>query len=99
MLQGFHKPVDAVHLLRDVDALRTFLNADAAIRAMVGLAELGHGTVVANEEGTAKLPIVGLHGADGHAVFVDTFVEVQEDAGDVDAIRTRHAILAIIARN
>ena len=97
MFQGLYKPVDTIHLLGDIDALRTFLHADATIGAMVGLTELGHRTVVTNEEGSTKFPIVRLHGADGHAVFVDAFVEMQKDAGNVDAIRTRHTILAIVA--
>ena len=98
MLQGFHKPVDASHLLGDVDALRTLLHADATIGAMVGLSELGDGTVIANEESTTEFPIVRFHGADGHTVFVDAFIKMQEDTGNIDAIRTRHAILAIVTR-
>ena len=76
LLQRFHKLVDTAHLFRDIEALRTFLYTLVASDAMVGLTELGHRTVITDEVIPTKLPVVLVHRADRHTVFVDTLVEM-----------------------
>ena len=66
---------------------------------MVGLPQLGHTTVVANQEGTTRLAIVLVLTAFRHITLVHALVVVQENGRNVYTIGAWHAILAIIARD
>ena len=68
------------------------VDAFVAGDAMDGLAEFGDGAVVSDEEGAAALGIVGVADVGGEVVFVEAFVEMGEDCGDVEAVRAWHAI-------
>ena len=67
--------------------------------AMVGLAQLGHTTVITHQEGTASLAVVLVLTAFRHIAFIHTLVVMQQNGWYVYTIRTWHAILAIVARN
>ena len=99
LLQLFYKIVDALQLLGDVDALLTMVHALAASDAMAGLTELGHTTVISHEESAAGFQILGVLTVFGDIALVHTFIVMQQHGRDVYAIRTRHAILAVVARN
>ena len=86
-----------MELANNVDALRTLGYALATSGAMACLTELRYGTVVSDEEGSSVFAILRVLTVHRHAVFVHTLVEVGEDSRNIDAIRTRHAILAIVA--
>ena len=74
MFQLFYKMVDALHFLRDVDALRTIRVALSASDAMVGLAQAGHAPVIAHEESAAGFPVIFVPAAAGHVSFVNAFI-------------------------
>ena len=87
--------VDAVELVGDGDALGAVVEAGAAADAVVGLAERRDGPVVADEVGPFELPVILLPAALGVAALGHGRVVVLEDAGDVDAPGTGHAVLAV----
>ena len=70
-----------------------------AADAVVGLAELRDTAVIADEEGAACFAIARVLPAGRDVAFVQTFVVVQQDGGDVDAVRAGHAIFAVVARD
>ena len=88
-----------MQFLGNVYPLRTMMVALSAPDAMVGLAQLGHTTVITHQEGTASLAVVLVLTAFWHIAFVHALVVVQQDGRNVYAIGARHAILAIVARN
>ena len=97
LLQPLHVLVDALELTRDVDALGTFLYAGAAADAMVGLTEGRDGLVVLVEERAAQLGVLRVLAVGRQGHLGDTPVVVGEDGGDVDAVGTGHAVLAVVA--
>jgi hypothetical protein len=58
LLQPFHKVVNPLHLLGDVDALRTVGRTLVAPDTVVGLAELRHAAVVTDKESAAGTAVV-----------------------------------------
>ena len=88
-----------MHLVGDLDVLRAMLNTLAATDAVVRLPQFGHGAVVAHEERTAGTTVVGVLGVVGYIPLVDTAVVVREDSGDIDTVRARHAVVALVAGN
>lgn len=98
MLQPFYKMVNPLHLLRDVDALRTVGRTLVAPDTVAGLAELRHAAVVTDKESAAGTAVVLLTAA-GHIPLVDALVVMQQDGGYVYSVRTRHTILAVVARD
>lgn len=98
LLQPLHIRIDAVHLSGNVDALRTMGHAPLAADAMVGLAQLRHAAVIPDEERTAGFAVI-LILRFGHISLVDAFVVMGKYGRYVDTKRTRHTVLAIIARN
>lgn len=91
--------VNPLHLLGDVDALRTVGRTLVAPDAVAGLAELRHAAVVTDKESAAGTAVVLVLTAAGHIPLVDTFVVMQQDGGYVYSVRTRHTILAVVARD
>ena len=65
--------------------------------AMIRLTQAGHTAVVAHEKGTAGFPVVVIPLVAGHVPFVDTFIIMQQDAGDVQPVGAGHAIVAVVA--
>ena len=67
---------------------------------MVCLAQFRHAPVVTNQEGSAGTAIVGiLLALVRHVALLDTLVVVREDGRNVQTIRTRHAVVALVARD
>ena len=71
--------------------------AFAALNAMVGLAKLWHTAVVTNKEGTTCFLVVLCLLAFRNISGVDTFVIVNKDGRNVEAIGARHTIFAVVA--
>lgn len=90
--------VNPLHLLRDVDALRTVGRTLVAPDTVAGLAELRHAAVVTDKESAAGTAVVLLTAA-GHIPLVDALVVMQQDGGYVYSVRARHTILAVVARD
>ena len=86
LLQPFHKVVNPLHLLRDVDALRTVGRTLVAPDAMAGLAELRHAAVIVHKECTTGASVVLILSVAGHISLVDALVIMQEDGGDVYSV-------------
>ena len=91
--------VDALHLLRDVDALRTVGRTLVAPDTVVGLAELRHTAVVTDKESAAGTAVVLVLSVTGHIPLIDTFVVMQEDGRYVYPVWAGHTILAVVARD
>ena len=71
----------------------------ASRRLWVGLAQLGHGAVVAHEEGAAHLGIALVLTALGDVAFVDALVVVEQYGRDIESVGTGHTVLAVVAGN
>ncbi len=91
--------VDTFHLPGNLDALGAMLHTLAAPDAVVGLTQLGHAAVIANEEGLAGAGVIRVVAVAGEITLGDTLVVVGEHTGDIDAIGARHAVLAVVARD
>ena len=65
---------------------------------MVCLAQLGYATVISHQERTARLAVVLVLLVLGYVTLVDALVVVKQDGRYIDAIGTRHAIFAVVAR-
>lgn len=92
-----YKAVDSGHFGRNVNLLWTVLNTFLTAYAVIGLTQTGHATVVAHKECLTRLAIVFGLSAFGHIALVDTLVVVRKDAGNVEAVGARHAILTVVA--
>ena len=88
-----------MQFLRYVDALWAMGVALLAPDAMAGLTQLGHAPVITDQVGTPGLAVVLVARALGDVALVHALIVVQQDRGNVDAIRAGHAILAIVARD
>lgn len=97
LLEAFHILVDALEFGGDVDALGAVGRALAAADAVACLAQFRDTPVVANQEGATGLPVIGIAAALRQIVVVDALVVVHQDRRDVDAVGTRHAVLAVVA--
>ena len=98
LLQLLHKLIDSCELLRDVDILRTMRVTLSAIYAMVCLTKRRNRAVVTDEVDATCLLVVLCLFALRHITLVHALVVVGEDARDVNAVRTRHTILTVVAR-
>lgn len=99
LFEFLYKIVNAPQFLWNAYILRAVRDALAAGDAVAGLAKLGHSAVVANEEGTSCLTVVFGLLALWHISLVHALVVVHEDGWDVESIRTRHAVFAVVAGN
>ena len=99
LLQLLHKLIDAGELLRDVDILRAMRIALTAVYAMVSLTKRRYGAVVADEVDATSLLIVLRLLALRHITLVHAFVIVGKDARNVNAVRTRHTVFAVVTRH
>lgn len=66
---------------------------------MAGLAQLRHTAVIADEEDTAGLKVAVVSSVVYHISLTHTFVVVDKNGWDVDAVGAWHAILAVVAGN
>ena len=66
---------------------------------MACLAELRYATVITDEEGAAGFAIVLIPATFGYIALVDAAVVMQQNGGNVQSVGTRHAILAVVARD
>ena len=96
LLQMLYKVIDTPHFLGHVYALGAMRYTLLAAYAMIGLPQAGNRAVIAYQKSATSLFVVFSLPALRHVPFVDTFVIVQQDARNVQAIRTRHAIVATI---
>ena len=99
LLQLLHKLIDSGELLWNVDILRTMWITLTAIYAMVCLAKRRDRAVVADEVDAASLLIVRCLFALWHVTLVHALVIVVKDARDVNAVRARHTVFAVVARH
>ena len=98
LLQLLHKLIDSCELLRDVDILRAMRITLTAVYAMISLTKRRNRAVVADEVDATCLLIVLCLLALRHITLVHALVVVGEDAWDVNTVRARHTILAVVAR-
>ncbi len=91
--------VDASQLAGNVDLLRAMRLASAAGYAVVCLTQARNRPVVTHEERLACLAVVLGLGAFGNIALIDTFIIMEQNAGNVEAVRTGHAVFAVITRN
>lgn len=99
LLQFLHVIVDALHLLRDVDALRAMHLAFSTCDAMVRLPKFRHTAVISNEECTPSFPVICILGALGNVPLVETLIVVKKNCRNVDSDRAWHAVFAVITRD
>lgn len=98
LFQAFDVGVDAVKLFRNLDALRTVWHTLSAPYAMVCLPQFWDRPVVAHKEGLPRLYIIFIAGIGvRHIPFVDTFIIMDKDSRNVNAVGTRHAVFAVVA--
>ena len=71
----------------------------ATADAVVGLAQARHGTVETYQVVAAQLIVVVIHLQARQGAVVLTFIIMYEDGGNVDTVRTGHAVLTIVAGN
>ena len=71
----------------------------ATLDAVVGLAHTWYGTIETNEIVAAQLLVFVIHLQAWQRAVVLTFIIMYEDGGDVDAVRTGHAVFAVVTRN
>ena len=86
-----------MQLSRNVDALRTMRHALATSDAMVSLPQTRHTPVIPYQESTARLPVVLFLRTFRHVALIDALVIMYQNRRYINAVRTRHAIFAIIA--
>ena len=97
LLERLYVFIDTLHFARYAYALGAMAHALVASYAVVGLAQLGYGAVVAHEEGATHLGITFVLAALGDVAFVDTLVVVEQDGRDIEAIGTGHTVLTVVA--
>ena len=90
--------VYAAHLRGNVDSLRTVRAALVAARALARLTQLRDGAVVAHEKRAAGFEVVFVDIAFGRGTLVNTLVVVKQNRGNVERVRARHTIFAVVAR-
>ena len=73
------------------------LNALFAADAVAGLAYGRDGAVVTNKVGSAEFAVILLLCALGDLTFVDALVVMFEYSRNVNPVRARHAVLAVVA--
>ena len=79
--------------------MRTMRFTLATAYAVVGLTIAWHRAVKADEEVATMLAIVGVANSLWQETFVLALVVMNENARDVNAVRTRHTVFAVVARN
>ena len=89
--------VYALHLLGNVDALRAVYVALPATDAVVGLPETRHAAVVPHQERPTRLTVTLALRRGDDVALVHTLVVMQQHRRNVNAVGTRHAILAVVA--
>ena len=86
-----------MQLAGNTNLLRTMRFALATAYAVVGLTIAWHRAVKADEEVATMLTIVGVANSLWQETFVLALVVMNEDARDVNAVRTRHTVFAVVA--
>ena len=67
--------------------------------AMVRLTQTRHTAVITYQKSTTGLTIILVLTAFGQISLIHTFIIMYQDRRNIDTVRTRHAILAIVARH
>ena len=98
LLQLLHKLIDSCELLRDVDILRAMRITLSAVYAMISLTKRRNRAVVTDEVDATCLLVVLRLLALRYVTLVHALVVMGEDAWDINTVRTRHTILAVVAR-
>ena len=80
-----------------MDALRTVGLTLSTLYAVVGLTVAGHGTVQRYQVLAAVLTVFRVTYPNGQRAFVLAFIIMYEDGWNINTIRTRHAVLTIVA--
>ena len=93
MLQRFDKAVYFLHFLRDADALGTMYGALSAVYTVVGLTKTRYTAIITHKESLPCAAVILILQTFGNIALVDALVIVRKDSGNVDAVRTRHAIV------
>ena len=88
-----------MQFFRDVDVLWAVRYALSASYAMAGLAKFRYTPVVSHEVCPAGFSVFRILARSRDVAFVEAFVVVQQDGRNVEAVRTRHAVFAVIARD
>ena len=97
VFHSFNELVNHSHLLRNVYSLRAMLNTLTATYAVIGLSETWNAAVIAYEEGSPLLEIFRIFTVSGHVAFLYALVVMGEDGWNIDAVRTWHAVVALVA--
>ena len=66
---------------------------------MIRLTKLRHTTIIAHEEGLTSLTIVSVLLTFRQVTLIHTPVVVRQDARDIQSVRTRHTIVALVTRH
>lgn len=82
----------------NINRLRAMRRTLVAPGTMVGLPQFGYTSVISYEKSTACFPIILILAAFRHISFIDTFIVMYQDGRNVNSIRARHAVLAVVAR-
>lgn len=88
-----------MQFLRNLNILGAMRNTLVTTDAMVSLAQPGNTSVIPDQKSTARLTIIFSLTTLRHMALIHTFVIMQQYGRNIDTIRTRHAILTVIARN
>ena len=83
----------------NINRLRAMRRTLVAPGTMVGLPQFGYTSVISYEKSTACFPIILILAAFRHISFIDTFIVMYQYGRNVNSIRARHAVLAVVARN
>lgn len=82
----------------NINRLRAMRRTLVAPGTMVGLPQFGYTSVISYEKSTACFPIILILAAFRHISFIDTFIVMYQYGRNVNSIRARHAVLAVVAR-
>jgi len=94
-LQSLDVGIDAVQLVRNLDALRAMLHALAAAYTVVSLAQGRDGLVVGSKVSLAELAEILLLLALGNRTLIHALVVMRENARNIYTVRTRHTVIAM----
>ena len=98
-LQALNHLIDLSQLAWNADVLRTVGLALAALDAVIGLTEAWHYPIERDEILAAMLALLGITHSHGQRALVLALVVVYKDGRDINAVRTRHAVFTVVARN
>lgn len=99
LLQFFYVICETMQFIGDRNPLRAFGLALPASNAVVSLPELRHTPVISHEKGLAHFCVAWVFDRLRIVAFQDAVIIMDEDAGNINAIRAGHAVLAVVARD